>query len=567
MGQSTDNVVSLLATAAEQTPDRPAIILGLRDGRSARIDFATLWERVDCVGCGLSELGIGVGDRVVLMIPMSIDLYVVLLAVLKIGAAAVFVDPWVGRRQIADFTAFAEPKAFIGIPKSHLLRLMDRRLRSIPIAITTGRSTLRLPARHSLRNLLYQVGDASIAAVDQHDAALITFTTGSSGTPKGVNRTHGYLLAQHHALQQEFPYTDNDTDLTMFPVFALNNLAKGITTVVPYIDFKKVAEADGQAILHQIQSEAVTTITASPPLIDRLQEALPGDVASLTLRRILVGGAPVSDQQLRCWQQSLPRTEIVVVYGSTEAEPVAHISGEERLKLKSEVRPATPGFCTGLPTPLLGTKVIRIEEKPIILGQGGWQEWELDPGQIGELVVSGDHVGKDYYRNPEATAANKIFDGDRCWHRMGDTGYFDSKNYFWLTGRVHSTICRDGQLIHPQLVEQAAHGVGVVRVAALGVEDEQLGERVVVVIESAKSEKEFVKQIAERLVERSVSVDEILLTSEPLPVDPRHNSKIDYGKLRALVKQGRQEERYTRWLVDRILSPQGNHEKCVDTRN
>ena len=560
MSDCTNNVVSLLAAAAEQTPDRAAIILGLPNGRSARISYASLWRRVDRVSCGLSRLGIGIGDRVVLMIPMSIDLYVVLLAVLKIGAAAVFVDPWVGRRQIAAFTAFAEPQAFIGIAKSHVLRLRDRRLRSIPIAITTGHRAFGLPAKHNLRELLNHVGDAAIAAVDQQDSALITFTTGSSGTPKGVNRTHGYLLAQHNALQQEFPYTDDDVDLTMFPVFALNNLAKGITSVVPDMDFRKVAATDGQTIFNQIQSESVTAITASPPLIDRLQEALPTNTPPISLRRILVGGAPVSDEQLLRWEKSLPNTEIIVVYGSTEAEPVAHISGRNRLNLKSDIRPATPGFCTGVPTQLLGTKVIRIEEKPITLGQAGWQEWEVEPGQIGELIVTGDHVGKDYYRNPRATTANKIHDGDRCWHRMGDTGYFDSKNHFWLTGRVHSTIRRDDQLIHPQLVEQAANIVGVARTAALGVEDEVLGERVVLVIESSRTEKEFAKQIAEGLFERSISVDEIIVSSIPLPVDPRHNSKIDYEQLRALVMQRRREERFARWQVDELLTQQGNNE-------
>lgn len=560
MSDRGNNVVSLLATAAERTPDRLAIILGSSGGRSALINYATLWQRVDRVGCGLTKLGIDVGDRVVIMIPMSIDLYVVLLAVLKIGAAAVFVDPWVGRRQIADFTAFSEPRAFVGITKSHLLRLMDHRLRSIPVSISTGRCFLGLPSRHDLRGLLKNEGDGTIAGVDPLDSALITFTTGSSGTPKGVNRTHGYLLAQHKALQQEFPYTDSDVDLTMFPVFALNNLAKGITTVVPDIDFKNVAAADGQAIYQQVRSESVTTITASPPLIDRLQAALPAKSSPISLRRILVGGAPVSDQQLRRWRQSLPDTEIVVVYGSTEAEPVAHIGGEERLNLKSDVRPATPGFCTGIPTPLLNAKVIRIEEKPITLGDEGWQEWEVSPGEIGELVVSGNHVGRDYYRNAEATAANKIQDGDRCWHRMGDTGYFDGNNHFWLTGRVHSTIRRDGQLVHPQLVEQAAGGDDVVRTAALGIADERLGQRVVLVVESSNPGKDIAAQTVERLREKDIAVDEILVTSNPLPVDPRHNSKIDYGQLRSLVTQEQHKESFTRWQADELLPSQGNDE-------
>lgn len=557
MNRSIANVVSLLAQAAERTPEREAIIVALPGLRSERISFSELWRRVDQAGCGLINLGVRRGDRVVIMVPMSIDLYVVLLAVLKIGASTVFVDPWVGRRQIAEFTAFAEPKAFIGISKSHLLRLIDRRLREIPVAVTTGSSLLGIPARHQLRHLLRASGDGVIALVNPEEAALITFTTGSSGTPKGVNRTHGYLLSQHSALQTEFPYTEEDIDLTMFPVFALNNLAKGITTVVPNIDFRKVADADGNEIRKQIVEASVTTITASPPLIDQLLSAVESHGLPKTLRRILVGGAPVSDRQLQNWLQAFSGIEIIVVYGSTEAEPVAHIEAEERLRTKSDVYPKTPGFCTGIPTALLDTKIIKITEGPVQLGADGWQDWGLSAGEIGELVVRGNHVGKEYFRNPEATKANKIHDSEGLvWHRMGDTGYFDGAGRFWLTGRVHSTIKRAGEFVHPQLVELAATGVDVIRVAAVGMKDKDLGERVTIVIESKNREPSFAYEVAKRLESSAVVFDEIILTTIPLPVDPRHNSKVDYGELANILSHSTDESKLTCWSRSELLATQ-----------
>lgn len=554
MPTSEANVVSLLREAASRNPQREAISVGLPDARFERITFQQLWHRVDQVGCGLSKLGLSSEDRAVIMVPMSIDLYVVLLAVLKIGAAAVFVDPWIGRRQIAEFTAFAEPTAFVGINKSHLLRLMDRRLRQIPIAVTTERAFLGVPARFRLSDLLDTSGNDAIADVDAEQSALITFTTGSSGSPKGANRTHSYLLAQHAALQREFPYTDADVDLTMFPVFALNNLAKGITTVVPNIDFRKVAKADGQQLLRQIEQESVTTITASPPLIDRLQSAVSSRDSPKQLRRILVGGAPVSDAQLQSWQTAFPQVELVVVYGSTEAEPVAHIEASQRLATKSTVHPVTPGFCTGVPTALLETKLISIIDEPIQLGSAGWQEWEVPLGDIGELVVLGDHVGKEYFRNAEATTANKIRDDQgQIWHRMGDTGYFDSDGHFWLTGRVHSTITRGGILIHPQLIEQAVAGAGVRRVAAIGLKDQSLGERLVLVVETDDCSLLFAKELAQRLQTPGVEFDEIVLTSEPLPVDPRHNSKIDYGQVALMITESTIGSEMARWSSADVL--------------
>ncbi|QDU55098.1 AMP-binding protein [Aeoliella mucimassa] len=542
------NVVSLLKAAAERNADRQAIVMGDGADSTQRITFGDLWSRVDRVGAGLSKLGIEQGDRAVIMIPMSIDLYTLLLAVLKIGAAAVFVDPWISRQQIARFAAFSEPKAYFGIGKAHLLRWMDSQLRQIPLTVTTGNRWGGWAARHSLEELLSTAGDGRIAGVEGDDSALITFTTGSSGEPKGANRTHGYLLAQHAALQHEFPYHDSDIDLTMFPVFALNNLAKGIPTIVPEIDFRKVAEADGGALVNQIAREQVATITGSPPLIDRMCKALVGSSPPSSLRRILVGGAPVSDAQLTFWQQRLPNVEIVVVYGSTEAEPVAHIPAAERLEIASNPVASHDGYCVGKPTDLLQSKVIRIVDSPVQLNENDWSDWQVPAGEVGELVVTGEHVGRDYFRNPQAVAANKIVDRHgTIWHRMGDTGYFDHLGRFWLVGRVHSTIRRDGVLVHPQVVEQIAAGDPVEQVAALGIEDAVHDERLVVVASISRATDAAARTIADRLAKRGVEWDEIALTEGRLPVDPRHNSKIDYARLRTELESSRASRDFVRW--------------------
>jgi olefin beta-lactone synthetase len=497
------NVLSILTDVARRHPDRPALILGKES-----ITFSALRERIDRASAGLQKEGLHPGDRAIVMIPMSIDLYVAMLALLDLGAIAVFVDPWIGWKQIAAFAAFSEPRAWLGIPRSHVLRLLSGRF---PITVTTGKRLGPVPARRTLSEIEASVGDGAVHPAQPDDPALITFTSGSSGEPKGANRTHRFLLAQHRALAAEFPAKEGDVDMPMFPVFALNNLAVGVPSVVPTMDFRRVDQVDAAAIFRQMSEHGVTTCTASPPFFDRLAatQKSPG------LRRILTGGAPVSDAQLVAWSRAFPGTEILVAYGSTEAEPVAHLSAEERLGLKG------PGFCAGRPIERIRAKVIRI---------GDEQVRELPQGEIGELVVTGDHVCRDYYRNPKAVKENKITEADgTIWHRMGDTGYFDNQGRFWIAGRVHSTIHRGGVLIHPQLVEQAAQGEDprIRRAAAVGIE-----ERVVLVIETEAGD-ELKKDIHARLAAAGQIVDKIRLTREPLPVDPRHNSKIDYGKLRA----------------------------------
>lgn len=517
------NILSILSEHARRWPDRPALVMA---GES--ITYSGLRERTDRASAGLRSQGLRPGDRAIVMIPMSIDLYVGMLALLDLGAIAVFVDPWIGWRQIAAFAAFAEPRAYLGVPRSHVLRLFSGQLRSIPVTVTTGGRLGPVPARRTLAEIEEPPGDGVVHPVQADDPALITFTSGSSGEPKGANRTHGFLLAQHRALAAEFPSREGDVDMPMFPVFALNNLAVGVPSVVPAMDFRRVDRVNAAAVLGQMRTHGVTTCTASPPFFDRLAAGRedPG------LRRILTGGAPVSDTQLASWRRAFPRTEILVAYGSTEAEPVAHLSADERLEAVSDVRPASPGFCAGRPVERVRTKVIRIHPGPIEVED--WKDWELPPGEIGELVVTGEHVCRDYYRNPKAVQENKIKGpAGSIWHRMGDTGYFDGQGRFWIAGRVHSTIHRRGELVHPQLVEQAARREDprIRRAAAVGLPDPDLGERVVLVLEIAAGE-DLEKDVRVRLRAAGQTVDEIRLTAEPLPVDPRHNSKIDYGKLR-----------------------------------
>jgi acyl-CoA synthetase (AMP-forming)/AMP-acid ligase II len=536
------NVLAVLRDVARRVPRRPALVMGEGD---RAISFARLWDRIDRASAGLRQRGMGPGDRAIVMIPMSIDLYVALLALLKIGAVAVFVDPWIGRAQIAAFAAFAEPRAYLGIPRSHLLRWLEPALRAVPLTVTTGRRLAGLPARATLAELEDSPGDGWIYPAGADDPALITFTSGSSGEPKGADRTHGFLLAQHRALAETFPVRNDENDepdMPMFPIFALNNLALGVTSVVPQMDFRRVERVDPAPVLRQMASQRVQTCTASPPFFDRLAPAIRDSGGRVRLRRILTGGAPVSDAQLRAWRQALPGTEIVVAYGSTEAEPVAHLAAGERLEIVSDVRPRTPGFCAGRPIDRIQARVIRIHPGPVELGEAGWAGWEVPRGEIGELAVTGEHVCKSYYRNPGAVRENKIVAGDTplgtVWHRMGDTGYLDGEGRFWLCGRVHSTIRRDGQQVHPQLVEQAARGEDprIRRLAAVGLPDPALGERVVLVLEALETEtgeEEALKRdVAARLAAAGLAVDEIRLTRVSLPVDPRHNSKIDYARLR-----------------------------------
>jgi acyl-CoA synthetase (AMP-forming)/AMP-acid ligase II len=539
------NVVAAFERTVARVPSRTALVIDHGD-RIETATFAELWDRVDRVSAGLVRAGLRPGGRVILMVPLSVVLYAVLTGVLKMGAVAVFVSPWLSPEQIASSADLAEADMYIGSGKSQLLRLRHSGFRAIPISVTTGTRLWRVPARLSLRELESSPGDGTVHSVGTSDPALISFTSGSSGVPKAANRTHDVLAGQQLALADEFPLRDSDVDMTTFPVFALNNLANGVTSVVPHMSFGEDTRVDAARAVSLMVDRGVTTCSASPPVIDDLAGHLRSNPDTRTgLRRIISGGAPVFDAQLASWRDAFPDAEVMVAYGSTEAEPVSHIGAQERLAARSDVRPTAPGICVGRPVGRVRTKLIRIHDGPILLESGDWSSWEMPGSEIGELVVAGDHVCRDYYRNPAATAETKITDGNGdVWHRMGDTGYFDGEGRFWLAGRVHSTIHRAGTPVHPQLVEQAALGDGaaVRRAAAVGVSDAELGERVVLVLE-AESTAGLENEVRRRLAESGQTVDEIIISGEPLPLDRRHRAKIDYSTLRERLERagGRRE--------------------------
>jgi len=539
------NAVSRFVSAAGRVPDRTAIVVD-RGGSVERASYKELSQRAAACALALKRAGLSGGDRVVVMVPVSLDLYAIILSILSIGAVAVFVSPWLDRKHLESAVAEVAAKAYVGSASAQLLRLKSPALRRISVTFTTGRRICGLPARHSLAYRGPGDGQLSVQPVEENAPALISFTSGSSGVPKGANRTHSVLRGQHEALSAAFPVSDEDVDATMFPVTVLNSLASGVRSVVPKVDFRSTSRFDANGVLRLLTAERATTCALPPPALDALAAAaLSRPESPPPIRRILCGGAPVYDRQIPRWTDAFPETEIVIAYGSTEAEPVAHIVAPDRLDAVSDVRPDSPGICVGEPTPSVDVRIIRIYAGPIDLSAAGWPEWEVTRGEIGEIVVAGPHVCRDYFRNPDAVRETKIVEpSGLVWHRMGDTGYIDERGRLWLAGRVHSTIVRNGEAVHPQLLEQAAlsANASIARVAAVGLTDESLGQRVVVVLEAGSSD-EAADAVRSAVSTSRFPVDDVVVARDPLPLDPRHRSKIDYEALRARLDVDEREKR------------------------
>lgn len=502
------NIVSRLVAAAARHPER----LAIADSRN-RITFGALSERVASAGGGLAAAGVRAGDRVLVFVPMSVELYVTLLGTLHAGAVPVFVDAWADRRRLAAAVRAAAPVAFIGSRRALLLRLLSAEVRRIPRAYTPRSGALTR-----------RVG-ASVVPVEDDAPALVTFTTGSTGAPKATERTHAFLLAQHEALASHLAARDDDVDMPTLPVFVLSNLALGVPSVIPDADPRRPADIDPRRVHRQMVREHVTTSSGSPAFYERLAAWCERTGETLPLRALFTGGAPVLPPLARRLQ-AVVRGTAHVVYGSTEAEPIAGITADEMVALHG----SADGVCVGRPVPEIRLRLVRPHDGPITLSHAGWGEWDVG-NEAGEIVVTGAHVLRGYVGDPDADRRNKIADGATVWHRTGDAARLDAEGRLWLLGRIRERVERDGVVWWPLPAEVRALDVkGVTHAAYIGASDLQRGKRAVLVVEADPS-LTLALEPALRAALDPWPIDELRVVDR-IPRDPRHASKTDVERLR-----------------------------------
>ncbi|OGQ79925.1 MAG: hypothetical protein A3F90_01325 [Deltaproteobacteria bacterium RIFCSPLOWO2_12_FULL_60_19] len=509
------------------------------------IDMQGLYERIGHVAAGLKEIGIEKGDRVILFVPMSLELYTAMFALQKIGAIPVFLDSWARRNHLGASAKIVAPKAMISFEKAFALCADIPELASVSVKICVGPATREYTAR--LEELLKTPGIAPKEPVEQEHTALITFTTGSSGVPKGANRTHRFLAAQHYALDECIPYVASDVDLPVFPIFSLNNIAAGVSTVIPAFDIALPGDYDPQILLAQLQSCGVTCTTLSPSLFSRLSAyCLQNKIQMANLRRVVTGGAPVSRDNVIDFQAVAPNARIWVLFGSTEAEPMAHIEGKEMVSLKTRAAKdpewVDDGVNVGRVAAGLKYRFLNIQTSPItIRGATDWKSLEVPPGEVGELIVAGEHVCRNYYNDEEAFQRAKILDEKGVvWHRTGDLGRIDEHGFLWIVGRVHNAIQREGRYIFPVRAEMILKKLPFVHLAAyLGVPDAKLGQKAVGAITPSESgllgnpatEARWKAEILRIMEKNGMPIDQIVFRDN-IPMDARHHSKVEYDVLR-----------------------------------
>ncbi|HEY0383875.1 MAG TPA: AMP-binding protein [Candidatus Elarobacter sp.] len=521
------NVVEILRTRAAAHSQRIALI----DAATHRtLTYAELDAASARAAASVRARGLGRGDTVLLLHPAGIEMYAALVGLLRAGLVAVVPPPGVTRASLRRCMRTHPPRAVL------LGGIGWLALAAVPSLRHAVRlSTTLAPLAHDvLHDVFAEAANAVSGAVEpceDGEPAMLTFTSGSTGAPKALVRTHGVARAQVEALSGALRL-DGSASLCTMPIVLLAELAAGATCVLPGLDLRHPGRVDGGALAEVMREHDVARIVASPALLANLAISLRRRNAMLpALRTIASGGAPVMPPLADALRAVAPNACVVAVYGSTEAEPIALIDAASVTPADHAAMRTGAGLLAG-DACAPGSVAVVAAAHGTVFGpfphDDDVERWALEPGTVGEIIVRGPHVVGHYVASA-ADATTKIRAGTRTWHRTGDLGYRDARGRIWLVGRAVGSIDNTRGTLEPLRVECAlSYLPGIARSAVAGVD----GLRVLVVEPLPGC------ALDERAVREALAfahIDRIM--AAPVPVDPRHDAKVDYAALERLVRR------------------------------
>ena len=495
------NLSTVLESAARRDPGKAAVLFGDTEMRFGELDAAA-----SRVAAGLIELGVEPGDRVAISCPNLPWFPVAYFGILKAGAVVVPLSVLLKGREIAYHLADSGAVAYLcfeGTPELPMLEegrtgFEDTASCRHLVAIT-GAPAAAVPdgCGTTLGRLAAGPDAAETVATSPDDTAVILYTSGTTGTPKGAELTHANIVMNAKVSAEMLRFDAEDVALMVLPLFhsfaqvvlMCAGFSAGVTLVVQL-------RFDPGTVLAAMEKHGVTVFAGVPTMYWGLlhsPEAERFDLAAIAARlRIAVsGGASLPLEVLRSFEDRFD-VPILEGYGLSEASPVASFNHLDR-----ERKPGTVG------TPIWGVE-IRLAD-----ADGN----EPPPGEPGEILIRGHNVMKGYWARPEATAET-LAGG---WLHTGDVATVDEDGYYSIVDRTKDMIIRGGFNVYPREIEEVMmEHPAVSLVAVIGIPDAEHGEEIAAYVVPAEGadlgEADLVAWCRERMAAykypRSVTVRE-----------------------------------------------------------
>ncbi len=501
-------------------PDRPALTF-----KDETLTYGELARRVGLAAAGLRRLGLRRGERVVVYLEKRVETVVAMLAVSSAGGVLVPVNPLFRPRQVAYVVADCDARVVVTTWERH--RTLGARIEageSPPHLVLIGDGDDPGPGATTWERLCaagepaHGDGDGVIDA----DVAAILYTSGSTGSPKGVVLSHRNVLAGAESVAAYLRHTRDDVVLAVLPLSFDAGFSQLTTSFVAGAHVVLVNYLTPAEVVRLCARHGVTGLTCVPPLWLQLATRKWPQEATGRLRYFANTGGRMPGTTLAWLRDTFPEAKPYLMYGLTEAFRSTYLDPAEAGRRPDSIGKAIPNA-----------------EVLVVRPDGS----VCDPGEEGEIVHRGALVSLGYWNDPERTAERfrpyPLGGGASraeiaVW--SGDVAYRDEDGFLYFVGRTDDLIKTSGYRLSPTEVEEAAYATGLVSEAvAFGVPDEELGQHVVLAVTGPTGEacdtgtlmKALERDLPRYMVPRRVAVFSQLPRSG--------NGKFDRGELRRMV--------------------------------
>ena len=455
----TFNLATILRESRYASPGKP-----LCHSQHTTLTYEQVDEGSGRVAAALLDLGLRPGDRVAVQLPNLPEFLLCYFGILKAGLIMVPLNPLLKGREIAYHLRDSGSRiliAFSMLAGEAIKGAEEAGGTEVYVVGPPGHDLTpdQMPAgTKAFTDLLDAEDTGEIAPTNADDTAVVLYTSGTTGNPKGAELTHFQLYMNCTVSGDLFGIEPDDVSLAVLPLFHVFGLSSVLNVAVRFAGtLALVPRFEVAPVLDAIEKHRCTIFSGVPTMYFALLHADTADRDLSALRVGCSGGAPIPGEVIRAFEEKFPGVVILEGYGLSESASTTtfNISAEQR-KVGS------------IGKPVWGVQTRVVDDADRTLPPG--------PEHVGEIVIRGHNMMKGYWNNPEATA--EVFrDG---WFHTGDLGYADEDGYFYIVDRKKDLVIRGGFNVYPREVEEVLYThPAIAEAAVIGRADERLGEEVV----------------------------------------------------------------------------------------
>jgi long-chain acyl-CoA synthetase len=450
----TFNLATILRESARRTPDKTLMHVADRSFSYAQVD-----EISGRVASGLLAQGLRPGRTVAVQLPNLPQFLFAYFGILKAGLVMLPLNPLLKAPEIAYHLGDADAATLITVDV-----VVEEALKGVagvgeqPIFVVPTRDG-DLPSGTRLFDELYRAPDTGeIAPTNADDTAVLLYTSGTTGRPKGAELTHFQMFMACTVGGDTFGFEPDDVSLVVLPLFHVFGLSSTLNAAVRFgATTVLIPRFEPGAVFDAIERHRGTVLCGVPTMYVALTQADVGDRDVSSLRVGISGGASIPGEVIRAFEEKFPGVVVLEGYGLSETVALATFnpSAAERKVLS-------------IGKPMWGVDLRIADEADQPLPPG--------PQHVGEIVMRGHNVMKGYYKNREATAA-AMRNG---WFHTGDLAYADEDGFIFIVDRKKDLVIRGGFNVYPREIEEVLYQhEAVAEAAVIGRPDRRLGEEVV----------------------------------------------------------------------------------------